>query len=89
MCCIDLIVEVYLKLVWLNIVLLLYLRVHFLTIFFFAKGFHHLNIDGVINNQNLMKKDELEICKVCNENLLFFEINKYEVGFLFPVINSC
>ncbi|XP_074620148.1 uncharacterized protein LOC141878959 [Acropora palmata] len=27
-------------------------------------GFHHLNIDGVINNQNLMKKDELEICKV-------------------------
>ena len=56
---------------------------------FFAEGFHHLNIDGVINNQNLMKKDELEICKVCNENLLFFEINKYEVGFLFPVINSC
>lgn len=91
MCCIEFIVEVYLKLVWLNIVLLLlYLRVHFLTIFFFfVKGFHHLNIDGVINNQNLMKKDELEICKVCNENLLFFEINKYKVGFLFSFINSC
>ena len=30
-----------------------------------SSGFHHLNIDAVINDENLKNRDELEIGKVC------------------------